>query len=104
MKSNENNNNESNKELDSFVKTIQEKAKYIKVEDIPFAKDIVYEPYIPKRGAEEIMIPAPESINILIKIIQSYLLAAFSEDLEIINVLKKRLKLKPMESFTKLSH
>jgi len=99
MESNENITNEPNNELGSLIKLIQERAKYIKVEDIPFAKDIVYEPYILKRGAEQIMIPAPESTNLLIEIIQSYLFAAFSEDLELIDIIKKRLELKPNEEW-----
>jgi hypothetical protein len=99
MKSIENINNESNDKLDSLFKTIQERAKLIKIEEVPDASEIIKEPYSLKRGAEEILIPASESNELLFRINQTYIFTAFSDDIDLINEVKKKLQLKENEDW-----
>jgi hypothetical protein len=99
MKSNNNKISESDKKLDSLIYTIQERAKSIKIEEVPYANSIIKEPFERKRGAKEIMTVSNKSNTDIITIFGTYLFGAFSDDYRLVNEIKKRLDLKPNEDW-----
>lgn len=99
MKSKNKKISESDKKLDSLIKTIKERAKLIKIEEVPYATSIIKEPFKRKRGAKEIMTASNSSNKDLIAIVGTYLLGAFSDDYRLVNEIKKRLDLKPNEDW-----
>lgn len=99
MNVNESQIKEPNDELDSLIMLIKERAKLITIDNVPEASNIKYIPYNLKRGAEQVLIPAPESNSLLANIIQTYLLTAFSDDLLLVQEIKKKLKIKPNEDW-----
>ena len=100
MKSKNKKISESDKKLDSLINTIQERAKSIKIEQVPFATDIKKIPYNPKRGGKEILTVDEKSNKNIYFIIQTYLSSSFSDDHNLVEEIKKKLELKANEDKT----